>query len=177
MKCYARFAAVGLLIAVVGTSIACAAATTASKAPAASRYYPFVGHWKGRGQLSAPGQPPTPLTLRLTCYKAASGWAVRCAMVAENGKMKMTESDLMGVDPVTGTGHWYAVTNQGDTHDHITDWPNAKTMKAHHNWTQNGKKMTEHISVSFSSRQSMKFLSVVTEDGKTASEFSGELTR
>jgi hypothetical protein len=32
----------------------------------------------------------------------------------------MSETDLMGVDAVTGEGHWYAVINQGESHDHIT---------------------------------------------------------
>lgn len=177
MKRYARFTAIVLLIAAGAAPLTGAVAGTASKVPAASRFYPFVGHWKGRGQLNESGQPPTPLRLRLSCHKASSGWAVRCDMVAKNGKLKMTESDLMGVDPVTGTGHWYAVTNQGETHDHITEWRDARTMQAHHSWTQDGKMMMENISVSFSTRKSMKFRSVVTAGGKTTSEFSGELTR
>jgi hypothetical protein len=39
---------------------------------------------------------------------------------AKNGKLVMSETDLMGVDAVTGEEHWYAVINQGESHDHIT---------------------------------------------------------
>jgi len=175
MKFLVRMIAV---FAVAGvTAVSAAMASTATNLPAASRYYPFVGHWKGHGQLSEPGQKPTPLTLSMSCSKASSGWAVRCEMLAKNGKMKITESDLMGVDPVTGTGHWYAVTNEGETHDHVTEWPDPKTMKAHHTWTQDGKKMEEDISFQFTGKKSVEFRSAVTQDGQPAGEFSGKLTR
>lgn len=173
----ARFVALALAAGTAGLSMTAAAADGAAKPPAASRYYPFIGHWTGHGQLAEPGQAPVPLTLTVSCRKAASGWAVRCEMTAKNDKMTMTESDLMGVDPVTGTGHWYAVTNQGETHDHITQWPDPKTMKAHHTWTQDGKKMVEDISFSFKGRKTMEFRSAVTANGKDAGVFSAKVSR
>ena len=91
--------------------------------------------------------------------------------------MKMSEPDLMGVDPVTGAGHWYAVTNQGETHDHLTDWPDPKTMKARYAWTQDGKKMAEDITFKFTGKSSVTFQSVTTADGQEAGLFSGALKR
>lgn len=161
----------------IAPAVTIAKAETTTEKPAASRYYPFVGNWKGKGQMSEPGEKSVLLTLRLKCRKAASGWAVSCEMQAKNDKMTITESDLMGVDPITGTGHWYAVTNQGDAHDHITEWANAKTMHAHYGWSQDGKKMLEKISVVFGTNKSMEFHSIVTADGKAAGEFSGKLMR
>ncbi len=175
MNSFVRIVAVALAVGAAAVPVTDAMAKASVELPAASRFYPFVGHWKGLGRLSEAGQKPVPLVLDLSCGKASSGWAVRCGMVAKNGKMTMTESDLMGVDSVTGTGHWYAVTNQGDTHDHITEWPDAHTMKAHYAWTQDGKKMVEHITIVFKGKKSMEFRSVVTEDGKEASAFSGSL--
>ncbi len=166
------------LIASTATALAAdAAAATAATPPAASRYYPFLGHWKGHGEISEPGQSPTPVSIAMSCSKVSSGWAVRCDMEAKNDTMTITESDLMGVDPVTGTGHWYAVTNQGETHDHVTQWPDAKSMTAHHAWTQDGKTMEEDIAFVFTDDKSLTFRSTVSEDGKAAGDFFGKLSR
>lgn len=164
---------------VLGCAVAAApaAAASADKLPAASSYYRLVGHWKGRGELTSPGQPAVKLALKLSCYKVSSGWAVRCAMSARNGKMLMTESDLFGVDPVTGQGHWYAITNQGETHDHLTEWTDAGTMKAHYGWKEGGKRMMEKIVFKLPTRRTLKFRSAVTADGQEAGAFSGRLER
>ena len=98
-------------------------------------------------------------------------------MAAINGKLVMTEADLMGVDPVTGKGHWYAVTNQGETHDHITEWINTNEMKAYYSWIQEGKKMQEHITVKVPSKKTLEFRSIVSADGKEFNAFSGALKR
>ncbi len=176
MKHAARFTALCLLAGATAVPMI-AAADGAAKPPAASEYYPFIGFWRGDGQLSEPGQAPAKLTVEFSCRKATMGWAVRCDMVAKNKQMTMTEADLMAVDAVTGTGHWYAVTNQGDTHDHITEWPDPHTMKAHYAWTKDGKKMEEHISVSFKDKNTMEFRSSTTADGKDAEVFSGKVFR
>jgi hypothetical protein len=95
-------------------------------------------------------------------------------MVARNAKMTMTESDLFGVDPVTNTGHWYAVTNQGEVHDHITTWPDAHTMKAHYAWTENGRKMDEGITIVIKGG-AMEFQTITRADGKELGAFAGTL--
>lgn len=153
------------------------AALAGALLPAAARYYPLVGHWNGQGQLGETGKIPTSLALQLTCSKAASGWAIRCDMAAKNGKLLISEADLMGVDAVTGKGHWYAVTNQGETHDHITEWTSANEMKAYYSWVQEGKKMHENITVKLLSKKNLEFRSVVSADGKEVNVFSGTLKR
>jgi hypothetical protein len=175
MKTIIAIAAAALAVACVATPGA--AAGEAAKPPAASRYYPLLGHWKGSAELGEPGQAAATLALKLSCRKDASGWAVRCEMLAKNREMTITEADLFGVDPVTGQGHWYAVSNQGDAHDHLTDWTDAATMKAHYEWVQDGKKMREDILFRLAGKRSMEFRSVVTSDGKEAGVFSGKLTR
>jgi hypothetical protein len=153
------------------------AATGAPPMPAAARFYPLVGIWQGKGTLSQGDQSPAMLTLRFNCKKAASGWAVTCDLRAKNAEMTMTEVDLMGVDPNTDKGHWYAVDNLGDTHDHIVEWPDAKTMQAHYAWTQDGKLTEENVVFHLMSDRSMEFRSVVSQDSKTISLFSGKLKR
>jgi hypothetical protein len=176
MRAVARCLVV-VTVAVGVASPSVALANSSAAKPAAARYYPFVGTWHGNGQLSQAGQAPAALALRLSCAKAASGWAVRCAMTAKNKQTSISESDLMGVDPVTGQGHWYAVTNEGDTHDHLTHWVDAHTMQARYAWTQNGTKMEEHITVVFKGRRVMHFRSVVSGAGKEVGAFSADLRR
>lgn len=145
--------------------------------PAASRFYPLLGNWKGQGELKQGAEAAAKLALGLSCGKASSGWAVSCRMVAKNGDMTMTESDLMGVDAVTGQGHWYAITNDGETHDHLTKWTDPSHLQADYAWTQDGKKMHEHITMTLTGKKTLDFRSVVTADGKDAGVFSGHLTR
>jgi hypothetical protein len=177
MNAFARLVAVVAIASGAVVGAAASAAETAAAAPAAARYYPLVGDWKGRGELSEPGQPPVALALNLSCSKTASGWAVRCELAAKNDKMTITESDLMGVDPVTGKGHWYAVTSQGETHDHVAEWSDARTMKAHHAWTQDGKTMEEDATFTRNGSRSLEFRSVTSADGKAVGVFSGKLVR
>lgn len=177
MKVANRIIAASLLV--TGAAIVLVWVNTASAAsqPAAARYYAFIGQWKGQGQLTEPGTPPIGLKLQLVCTKAAAGWAVRCDMTGKNGKFAMRESDLMGVDAVTGKGHWYAVTNQGETHDHLTEWTSANDMTAHYSWVQNGKQMRENITVKFSGKKAVEFRSVVSAEGKEVNAFSAKLKR
>jgi hypothetical protein len=151
-------------------------AETKTQAPAASEFYPILGKWHGKGTFVEAGKDPIKLKLSLSCKKVSSGWAVACNMNAKNGSMLMTESDLMGVDPVTGQAHWYAITNQGETHDHLAQWVDAKTMKAHFAWTQGGSKMLENIVFKFKGKKSATWSSVVSADGKKVGEFSGTIT-
>jgi hypothetical protein len=177
MKHTTRLAALALVAGSTAIPMTAALADDSAKPPAAAEYYPFIGFWRGSGQLSEPGRAPVKLTLELSCRKASMGWAVRCDMVAKNKHLTMTEADLMGVDSVTGKGHWYAVTNQGEMHDHITKWTDPKTMKAHYAWAQDGKKMEERITVSFKDKDTLDFRSATTANGKDAGVFSGKAFR
>jgi len=166
------------LFVVAATSLACeyALAAEAPAKPAAAEFYPMLGKWHGAAQLSEAGKPPVQLNMEIHCVKASAGYAVRCSDVTRNKQMAMFESDLMGVDPVSGQAHWYAVSNQGETHDHLARWVDASHMQAHYDWQQDGKPVRENIQVEVKGRH-MKFKSVVTMDGKKAAEFSGDLSR
>jgi hypothetical protein len=177
MNASCRIAAILLSVGALLFPAVTVAATPTAKTPAASRYYPFLGHWKGNGQVAEAGKAPVPLTINVSCFKAASGWAVRCAMVAKSEKITMTEADLFGVDAVTGKGHWYALTNQGEASDLMTEWTDAKTMKAHRAWEQNGTHMVEKVTFMLPRSGAMEFRSVVTADGKEVTVFSGKLAR
>jgi len=175
MNAGARIAIAIVSAAAAGLCLTAGATAAENNTPDAAAFYPLVGQWNGTGQLSMQGGEPTNLELKLSCSKAAAGWAVRCDMTAHNEKMNMSESDLMGVDAVAGQAHWYAITDQGDAHDHLVTWIDANTMSASYSWKQDGKQMTENITLKFSGKKSMEFTSTVTGDGKEVNAFSGTL--
>lgn len=175
MKNIVRRIGIVLLACSAWITVANSLAASAGKEPAAAPYYRFLGKWKGQGELSEPGNAPIKLAISLSCRKVSLGWGVACEMRGKNNSTQIAESDLFGVDPVTGQGHWYAVTNQGETHDHLAEWSDAHTMKAHYTWAQDGRQMRENIEFRFQGKGAVSFHSVVTADGKPAGEFAGSL--
>jgi hypothetical protein len=149
----------------------------AGSVPPALPFYPFVGNWHGKGELAEPGRAPAGLDVSLSCQEASGGWAVTCRMQAKNASMTIEETDLMGVDPVTGKGHWYAVSNQGETHDHEAAWTDSKIMMAHYTWQQEGQQMQEDIMFDFSEKDRAHFRSTTRANGKAVGEFSGTVVR
>jgi hypothetical protein len=71
----------------------------------------------------------------------------------------------------------YALTNQGEANDLVTEWTDAKTMKAQCAWVQDGKHMVEKVKFILPRSGSMEFRSVVTADGKEMVVFSAKLKR
>jgi len=165
-----------LLLPLVALNIT-ASLAMAEQAPPAAQYYPLEGKWKGKAEMVEPGQAPVKLDMTFSCRKVSSGWGIACDMNAKNKEMMISESDLMGVDPVTGKGHWYAITNMGETHDHQAEWSDANTMHAHYAWEQDGKQMEEKVEFNFKSAKTVNFRSVVTMNGQVAGEFSGSLKK
>jgi hypothetical protein len=104
------------VLLLISWSAAAVANQGQSPQPATAIYYPFIGKWKGHAQLAEPGKPAIKITMTVSCHKVSAGWAVECSMNAKNKKMQACETDLMGIDPVTGKGHWYAITNMGETY-------------------------------------------------------------
>ena len=166
-----------VLVLAAASAAAASLATEKAPAPAAARFYPLVGKWTGSGAFQVPGQPATKLSLDYRCRKVSGGAAVTCELRANGKGMDVRETDLFGVNPLTGQGHWYAVTNMGETHDHQADWTDPKTMKAAASWTQEGKQMREDITMQFTGAKSFEFRSVVTQDGKEVGSFNGKLKR
>ena len=169
-----------LALALAGGAVALPASDALAQAmhtPTSSQFYPFLGYWKGDGQLSLPGKDPELLKLSLSCRKAVAGFAVRCDFVGRSDTMTFVEADLMAVDPATGVAHWYAVNNQGETHDHTAQWPDAATMNAHYDWAQNGRQMSENVIFRFRGGKHMSFRSVTTQDGQEVGAFFGNMYR
>jgi len=160
----------------VAPALAMAAEKGTDKAPAASQFYPLLGKWKGKAEIQEQGKPVVKLSMTVHCSKGSAGHAVRCDTVAKNEQLTIAESDLFGFDPITNTGHWYSISNIGEAHDHITQWPDANTMQARYAWTQEGKKFEEHVTFAFKGKH-LSFKSTTSVEGNQVAVFSGELTR
>jgi len=109
----------------------------------------LVGHWKGTAMLAMDGKQ-SPLTVDIDCSKGAGGFGVRCttAFGGMPGVGAYAEADLFGYEPNSGKYHWFAVTNGGETHDHM-----AVTFGDTSRWVyegmQDGKPMREAIDLTF----------------------------
>ena len=142
----------------------------------ASRFHVLIGKWKGAGTMRE-GETSMNLKLGYSCKKVAAGWGVACEMIAKGKEMEVVENDLMGVDPVTGTPHWYAVTSAGETHDHVGRWVDDRTFQARYAWKADGKNFEENVTMRFPDKKRIEFRSVVSVDGQEAGSFSGKLAR
>ena len=177
MKVLVRLFALGIVCLGVVLPLSRAYSAALEDRPDASIFYPFIGSWKGKGQITEAGNKPADLSIAIFCVKASDGYAVSCKMSANNKDMSISESDLFGVDPVTGKGHWFAVSNQGETHDHVATWTDDNTLKAGYSWTQDGKKMQEDTTIILPNEKTMEFTTVVSADGAETTSFHGKLTR
>ena len=177
MNAITRLLAVPAVILSACLPLAGAAPAPAAALPAAG-FYVLTGDWKGEGSISEGGQQAH-FDLHLQCHKASAGWAVLCTLDGHDraSKQVLAETDLFGVDPVTGKGHWYAVTNSGETHDHRVRWSDPKTLRAHLAWQQEGKRMEEKIVLSFAVAHTLDFRSETSENGHQLALFHGILHR
>jgi hypothetical protein len=177
MKSYSKKGIVWVLAAgLLSVSIGAARAEESGVPAEAKRFQMLVGKWKGSGTL-VDGGKPIKLSLSLGCSRAAAGWGVTCAMRGKGKGVELHENDLMGVDPVTGIGHWFAVTNMGETHDHHVKWIDERTFQGRYGWRQDGKSLEENITVQSHGGNGVEFRSVVTADGAEVGSFSGKLAR
>ena len=170
------------LVSAMFSTVVLAGAVTVTAARAAdvpsdaARFHVLLGEWKGGATLRE-GETATDLSLAYSCSKVSAGWGVACDMKAKGKEMEVAEYDLMGVDPVTGTPHWFAVTNSGETHDHVGRWVNDHTFQARYAWKADGRSMEENITMRFPDKKRIEFLSVVSVDGQQVASFTGKLSR
>lgn len=113
----------------------------------------MIGKWKGT--ISAGARPVT-IALACRCWKAAAGWGLACAL--------------------DGKDHRFAVTNMGETHDHVVTWADDRNFRACHAREQDGAAMEENMAVSIAGR-TMTSRSVVAVNGQEVGSFVGTLKR
>jgi hypothetical protein len=138
--------------ALVGVGVARADGPAAPAAPAETKQFDrLVGAWKGTGSMTMGTDKVEGIKIQWTCHAISGKWGVGCdgVMTGIPGVARYQETDLFGYDPGAGKLHWFAITNAGETHDHVgSDWKGQAT-KFVYDGVQEGKPFKEVIDVGF----------------------------
>jgi hypothetical protein len=110
----------------------------------------LIGAWKVKGTVAMGGQKSA-IQGSWKCGWLPSKWGVQCdfEITGMPGGGTYVERDLMGFDPGTRTYHWYAVTNAGETHDHVAALPTGNDAHFVYTGTMEGKPMKEVVDFHF----------------------------
>jgi hypothetical protein len=137
----------------------------------------LVGTWKGTGSMTMGSDKVDGIKINWSCRPISVRWGVACdgVMTGIPGMGRLEETDLFGYDPGGGKLHWFAVTNVGETHDHVGGRWTGQSAQFVYTGTQDGKPLKEVIDVSFKDKAAATFeLRAETfVDGKTTSVLQG----
>lgn len=110
----------------------------------------LVGSWKGGGSL-VQGKDKAKLDIALECKRTSAKFGVLCALrMTGIPGLVYEETDLFGYEPNSDTYHWYAVTNAGETHDHVAKPPSGDHVDFQYTGTQGAKPLIETVAFDFS---------------------------
>lgn len=135
----------------------------------------LVGAWKGSASMTMGAQKVDGVKISIDCKPTSAQWGVACAATFTGipGVDKYEETDLFGYDPGSNRLHWFAVTNGGETHDHVAEAGGNRWV---YTGTQDKKPLKEVIDMSCKDR-AMEFTAESFVDGKSASVMKGTLKR
>jgi hypothetical protein len=131
------------------TSIAHAKGTPDPKLPKEVQLlHCMVGAWQAKNVQVTMAGKKTKGDISLSCSAVSGGYGVACTTkINIEGLGTIEESDLFGYDPQAKLYHWFAVTNMGETHDHVAMPLTGTTMMFAHSGFQEGKPMQEILSM------------------------------
>jgi len=110
----------------------------------------LIGTWKGTGTLSM-GKDKAKLSATYTCKSTSGNFGLICQldMTGIPGLAHYRETDLFGYEPNSKTYHWFAVTNGGETHDHVAPYTESNKVRFIYNGVQEGKPFKEVLDWEF----------------------------
>jgi len=117
----------------------------------------LVGSWKGGGSMTM-GKDSAKVSASWSCKRTSAQFGVLCTLRVTGmpGGGAYEETDLLGYEPNTNTYHWYAVTNAGETHDHVAPVAAGDTFSFVFNGSQEGKPLKEVIDLTFAGGKTVK---------------------
>jgi hypothetical protein len=108
----------------------------------------FLGEWRVEGVLRA-GDDQAAVSGRWRFEKAVDGWGVLGVMDTEiEGMGVFEESELIGFDAVDGKVHMFSM-NKFAIRDHVGGWTDENTLVVRYTGEDEGKLVTEDITVEF----------------------------
>jgi hypothetical protein len=111
----------------------------------------LIGSWKGGGSIVI-GKDKAKLDASWSCKKTGADFGVLCNLRVTGipGIAVYEETDLFGYEPHSKTYHWFAVTNAGETHDHVAPFTDKNKIRFTYAGTQEGKPFKEVVDWEFS---------------------------
>ena len=110
----------------------------------------LLGNWKGAGTAQM-GKDKAKIEATYSCKRTSGDFGVLCNLKITGipGLASYEETDLMGYEPNSKTYHWYAVTNAGETHDHVAPVPDKNKLRFQYTGMQEGKPFKEIVDWEF----------------------------
>jgi len=139
----------------------------------------LVGEWKGDGSAEV-GSEQAKLQFSLSCSPTSGGFGVQCKTHLRGlpGAATYEETDLFGFDPGRRKYHWFSVTNQGETHDHVADVSKTDTLRFVYDGVHEGKPMQEAITLKVAANhRDLEFSTTVSVGGQVTAQLSGRATK
>jgi hypothetical protein len=129
------------------------------------------GTWTAKEVTVQVEGKPCKGTSKVTCDKAANGWALTCRVHADMGPVKIDEVDIVGWDSGTNSLHVFSVSSDAVAHDHKGTFAN-NVFATEYAATNDGKPFHESLSFIFKNPRELTWKDVVTLGGQAI--FSGE---
>ncbi len=110
----------------------------------------LLGNWKGAGTMTI-GRDKAKIDATYSCKRTGGDFGVLCNLRITGipGVPVYEETDLMGYEPNSRTYHWFAVTNAGETHDHVAPFTDKNKIRFAYSGTQEGKPFKEVVDWEF----------------------------
>lgn len=179
MKTITTFSASLSILALLGGAATAGSHAANAKLPQKIKnMHCLIGSWNGKVTLTMGGQR-VPMKLSLRCTSASAGHAISCRSTFTDPRgNKHHETDLFGYDPGTNTYHWFAVSDSGETHDHVAAVRKSPTLR----WVYRGKKakkpLVERVAMTFNRNSTaIAFNSQVRIAGKVAMRMNGTVRK
>jgi hypothetical protein len=135
----------------------------------------LVGTWKGAATMTM-GDQRAQVKVSWSCKRTPGQYGVLCSadMTGIPGLAHYYETDLFGYDPGANKYHWFAVTNGGETHDHVAAVPSDEKIEFVYSGTQDRKPLKEVIDLTIGKdAKSLTFRSETFVDGKSVAVLEG----
>lgn len=139
----------------------------------------LVGLWTAKQATFTMAGKAQKVDITIDCKATSGGWGVACQSKIVAPGMVIEETDLFGYDAQHKRYHWYAVTSQGETHDHA-GMPTSgdRSFVFVHAGPMDGKPMQEILRMTFdATEKKIDFRSDGIVDGQPVWQISGALTK
>jgi hypothetical protein len=133
----------------------------------------MLGTWSAKDLSAQMGPQAVKGTGKVTCERAAGGWAVRCHGQFQMGGMTIDEVQIVGWDSDAQAFHMYSANSMGDVHDHKGRL-NGDTLELEYASSKGGKPYLEKLAFGVKGGKELTWKNTCTLDGQPL--FSGQGT-